>query len=59
MENKVHEEGDVCPVGGCHGLLEYKRQGSCECHISPPCISCVDAPLVCTECGEMIEEDGE
>lgn len=51
-----HEEGDKCPEKDCKGSLEYVRQKSCSCHISPPCSACVDAPLVCTECGGTPEE---
>lgn len=50
-----YEEGDKCPE--CHeGTLEYVRQGSCTCHISPPCSACVDKVLECTVCGYQPEE---
>ena len=44
-------EGDLCPTYGCGGVLEYERVEDCYCHISPPCSSCVDAPLRCPKCG--------
>lgn len=50
------EEGSSCPEG-CGGTLEYKRVDDCSCHISPPCNSCVDAPLVCDKCGHTIERE--
>lgn len=46
----MFEEGDDCPECPA-GDLEYIRQGSCSCHINPPCENCVDAPLKCPECG--------
>lgn len=51
-----HEEGDKCPETGCKGVLKFIRQGSCSCHINPPCSACVDAPLTCPECGWEAEQ---
>lgn len=51
------EEGDACPEGDCDGKLEFKRLGDCSCHIRPPCGNCVSAPLTCTECGWMREDE--
>jgi hypothetical protein len=54
------EYGDVCGRDGCTGVLETKRVRDCYCHISPPCSACVEAPLVCEECGwgERDDDDG-
>lgn len=49
------EEGDKCPVGSCSGTLGYAEVENCTCHISPPCGSCTDNPLVCLVCGEEFE----
>lgn len=51
------EEGDICPVGLCDGVMAYVKQGDCYCHISPPCSFCVDAPLECDVCGYNPEVD--
>lgn len=59
-ECRIHTrktEGDKCVHSDCDGLFEYIRQGQCSCHISPPCSSCVDAPLVCNKCGEYSEDE--
>lgn len=59
-ECRIHTrktEGDKCMHSDCDGLFEYIRQGQCSCHISPPCSSCVDAPLVCNKCGEYSEDE--
>lgn len=47
------EPGDKCP--NCDGILELVPQGDCSCHISPPCHNCVEAVLICSECGEEYE----
>jgi len=50
------EEGDKCP-SGCGGrLTEYKREGSCGCHITAPCASCEGLELVCDVCGLSRDE---
>jgi hypothetical protein len=46
------QEGDKCTEEGCTGHLVIAYQGGCTCFISPPCNSCVDAQLECSECGE-------
>lgn len=42
-----YEEGDKCPECS-NGKFKYVREGSCTCHISPPCSSCVNQIIVCT-----------
>lgn len=50
------EEGCACPECG-EGALEYATPENCSCHISAPCNAHLDAPLVCTECGEEFTEE--
>jgi len=49
------DEGSTCPSCGL-GKLHFKEPENCFCHISAPCIKCVDAPLVCPECREEFDE---
>lgn len=49
-------EGDICNRAGCKGEMGYTRVDDCSCHINPPCSACVDAPLVCSDCGYIFEE---
>jgi hypothetical protein len=51
------QEGDICGIDGCTGILAYEKAGECTCHISPPCSACVNANLTCPECGEWFEGD--
>ena len=46
------EEGEICNRDGCQGIMTYVKEGSCSCHINPPCSVCTDARLQCSECGE-------
>ena len=58
MEKKIGiEEGNTCNRDGCQGTMVFEREGACGCHINPPCQNCVDAPLVCDECGTELEEE--
>jgi hypothetical protein len=50
MYNGFYEEGDGCPELGCNGKLVYGPVENCSCHISAPCNSCVENPLVCNIC---------
>lgn len=50
MTNRLPEEGDTCLY--CEGVLEYMTEGSCSCHINPPCSACVNSILTCPICGE-------
>lgn len=44
-------EDEVCNRDGCKGIMKREKEGSCSCHINPPCSACVDAHLVCSVCG--------
>jgi hypothetical protein len=50
------EEGQCCARDGCAGTIEMRREGSCSCHINPPCEACVSARAHCPVCGW--EEEG-
>lgn len=50
------EEGSPCPIG-CGGMLEVAQGENCSCHISPPCLSCIDTGLVCDECGWRLGDE--
>lgn len=48
------EEGDLCPE--CKlGIMSYLKVENCSCHISPPCIQCMNNPLICNHCGYEVE----
>lgn len=52
----THTEGDTCPH--CYeGHLTVQQGENCSCHIAPPCGSCFDAPLICSECRSEIYHD--
>jgi hypothetical protein len=57
--NRMKEEGDFCDEEGCTGKLEVRPGENCSCHLSPPCQSCVEAPLVCGVCGKEFYPDEE
>lgn len=38
------------------GELIVADSKDCSCHISPPCASCAEAPLVCNVCGWEVED---
>lgn len=48
-----YETGEVCNRNAdCPGIIKEKeRQGSCSCHINPPCSYCVDDYHYCSLCG--------
>lgn len=51
-----YEEGDKCP--SCdEGVLEWSKDKPCYCHIVAPCMNCLSIVLVCSYCGEEIEND--
>lgn len=50
-----YEEGDKCPECS-DGKFKYVREGSCTCHINPPCSACVNQILECDKCGFQPEE---
>ncbi len=46
-----------CIQDSCVGSYGQPRAGDCSCHISPPCSACVEAPLVCNECGDSSDDE--
>lgn len=54
----VPEIDDPCPEQGCDGTIKWKPPENCSCHINPPCNSCTDAPLWCSSCEMMWDDDG-
>jgi hypothetical protein len=52
----VIEEGDRCPDSTCKGTLTFQRDGSCSCHVHPPCGACVNSTLTCNVCGWAEDE---
>jgi len=45
------ETGELCNRDGCKGVIEeHEKEGSCSCHINPPCSHCVDDTHYCPEC---------
>ena len=48
------EAGDNCECGGTY---EYEESENCSCHISPPCDSCLEVELICSDCGEYATDD--
>jgi len=45
-------EGEICGRGGCKGTICIEAiEGSCSCHINPPCSFCTDKDFYCDTCG--------
>jgi len=49
------EEGDVCGLDGCDGIIELPPVQGCTCFRSPPCGACMDNKLACNKCWREIE----
>lgn len=55
------DEGDVCGVNGCPGVLQMSNPDpeaedyGCSCHISPPCGFCMGVRPNCPDCGWAME----
>jgi hypothetical protein len=45
-------EGETCRRNGCDGVLVTRmpNEGSCSCHINPPCSYCTSSTIACTKC---------
>jgi hypothetical protein len=52
-----YEEGEVCGREGCTGNVELESGEGCYCHISPPCGSCTDRKMKCSECDWTERDD--
>lgn len=47
----MKEEGENCINPDCSGIYELEPPDNCSYHINPPCSSCTDVQLACSECG--------
>lgn len=51
-------KSEVCNRDGCLGIIdEYDKEGSCSCHINPPCSYCTTCNQFCEKCGWSAEEE--
>ena len=52
MENELgYVKGDKCNRNGCTGIIdEHEKEGSCSCHINPPCGYCTTDTGYCPVC---------
>lgn len=51
-------KGEKCNRNGCVGIIdEHDSEGSCSCHINPPCSHCTTAREYCPECGWEASDD--
>ena len=52
------EVGEVCNREDCKGVIEeHEKEGSCSCHINPPCGVCTTNREYCPECNWSGEEE--
>lgn len=51
IESEGYEVGEVCNRNNCKGTIEaHAKDGSCSCHINPPCGYCTEAAEYCPLC---------
>lgn len=44
-------KGEICNRDGCKGIIdESEKEGSCSCHIHPPCSYCTTDTAYCPDC---------
>lgn len=52
MNELGYFKGEACNRNGCKGIIEeHEKEGSCTCHINPPCTYCTTPSEYCPECG--------
>lgn len=52
------EVGETCHREGCAGIIEQNEaDGSCKCHINPPCSHCTTSREYCPECDWDAEDE--
>ena len=57
-ENKGIFKGEICNRDGCVGIIdEHEKEGSCSCHINPPCSYCTTDTAYCPICEWSAEEE--
>lgn len=53
-----YEKGEVCNRNNCSGIIEeYDIDGSCSCHVNPPCSYCTTPKEYCPACGWDAKEE--
>jgi hypothetical protein len=58
MSEIGYETGEICNRDGCNGIIaEHQKEGSCSCHINPPCGYCTTDAHYCPECDWSAEEE--
>lgn len=50
-------DGEFCNRNGCEGIIARTNDGSCSCHINPPCSYCTDNNVYCPECDWCSEDN--
>ena len=51
-------KGEICNREGCDGIIEERdSEGSCSCHINPPCSYCETSRAYCPKCDWDGEEE--
>lgn len=51
-------KGDTCNRNSCKGVIdEHEKDGSCSCHIHPPCGYCTTDTAYCPECDWSSEDE--
>jgi hypothetical protein len=51
-------KGEICNRNGCTGIIdEHEKEGSCSCHIHPPCGYCETDKSYCPVCDWSAEEE--
>lgn len=60
-QNYGFVKGEICGREGCEGIIDsYGKEGSCSCHINPPCSYCTEISEFCPKCGwDGKEEENE
>lgn len=53
------EEGQMCGVDGCQGIIRFQEPENCSCHLHPPCSSCLNLKLYCPVCQRIEDEKDE
>jgi hypothetical protein len=58
MENIGLTKGEICNRNGCGGIIdEHPKEGSCSCHINPPCGYCTTDTSYCPVCEWCPDDD--
>lgn len=51
-------KGDECGRDGCKGIInEHEKDGSCSCHINPPCSYCTTDTAYCPVCNWSCDDE--